>query len=603
MTETNLCGYCVDLPTRARTDAVEASRCPLCKAELGITRAGQRFRIGDEAGPRRRRSLLIAPALAGAAACSLAVCSLAAWWLVGWASAPVETVAVPPPAPYAKTPPQVSEPPAPTLPRDLAVAKPHVEGVLSPDARAKPKTAETVEAAAESPPHPATRLAQVHPKSLVIPAAITDEVELRGAQELQLAPEVALEQRQAVTDASDAMARFKKRQEATQQIAKQVQDILAKNEKKPDGFILSLREERPELAGLPFLLGKTCQLDETEARILAHTSLAIRQALTPPRQSSLSGSASTVNPPSTPYSFWGQMEKAMHNSKSHPMFLPGLMQILGPEPPDFRVVLVAQYRGVEGPAVTRALTRLALYDPEASVRADALHALIDRPAAESKEILLEGLRYPWAPVALRSADAIVFLQRRELIPDLIDRLDAVDATEAFETEVNGKQVTAVKELVKINHHRNCLLCHAPLDPKSAGTPAVRAAMPRGPVPSPYDPLTPPSSAAYYADRDGRSLARADVTYLRQDFSMMLPVEKADPWPKMQRFDFLIRTRVLTDDEVKALREARAELGPTYVSPPRQAILSALRRLTDLDAGSSAAGWRRAIVWKLLEIQP
>ena len=46
----------------------------------------------------------------------------------------------------------------------------------------------------------------------------------------------------------------------------------------------------------------------------------------------------------------------------------------------------------------------------------------------------------------------------------------------------------------------------------------------------------------------------DVTYLRQDFSAMLPVAEAHPWPEMQRFDFPVRERNVTEDEAAAYRE-------------------------------------------------
>ena len=125
-------------------------------------------------------------------------------------------------------------------------------------------------------------------------------------------------------------------------------------------------------------------------------------------------------------------------------------------------------------------------------------------------------------------------------------------------------------------------------------PNERGTEPVGPVPSPAEELPLSLSVAYYEARDGSTLARADVTYLRQDFSIMMEVENAKPWPKMQRFDFLIRTRVLTGEEITQLEKARMDRGPDYVSPHRQAVLSALRRLTGLDAGVNAPGWRQAV---------
>jgi hypothetical protein len=132
-----------------------------------------------------------------------------------------------------------------------------------------------------------------------------------------------------------------------------------------------------------------------------------------------------------------------------------------------------------------------------------------------------------------------------------------------------------------------MLCHPP----SATT---NRDIPQGRVPSPAEPLPPPSSIAYYAQRSGETVVRADITYLRQDFSMVLPVADAGPWPGMQRFDFVIRTRVLSESEVKAHEQQKRAPGPDDISPHRQAVLSALRALTGLDAGVSAAEWGKAV---------
>jgi hypothetical protein len=69
--------------------------------------------------------------------------------------------------------------------------------------------------------------------------------------------------------------------------------------------------------------------------------------------------------------------------------------------------------------------------------------------------------------------------------------------------------------------------------------------------------------------------RADITYLKQDFSAMLPVTNPGLWPAEQRFDFFVRERLATErDFQKALARARA--GP---SDRHKAIRFALRELT------------------------
>jgi hypothetical protein len=62
-------------------------------------------------------------------------------------------------------------------------------------------------------------------------------------------------------------------------------------------------------------------------------------------------------------------------------------------------------------------------------------------------------------------------------------------------------------------------------------------------------LTPPSGG--YNNSQAEILVRVDVTYLRQIFSVMQAVDDANPWPERQRFDFLVRTRQLTEEEATA----------------------------------------------------
>jgi hypothetical protein len=72
------------------------------------------------------------------------------------------------------------------------------------------------------------------------------------------------------------------------------------------------------------------------------------------------------------------------------------------------------------------------------------------------------------------------------------------------------------------------------------------------------------------------LVRVDVTYLRQDFSALQEVTdwSSESWPSKQRFDFLLRRRVLTAAEAADLRKRLA----AGESPYRRAAARALREL-------------------------
>src|SRR5262249_22232664 len=147
-------------------------------------------------------------------------------------------------------------------------------------------------------------------------------------------------------------------------------------------------------------------------------------------------------------------------------------------------------------------------------------------------------------------------------------------------EIDKKKVVVVNELVRVNHHRNCVLCHAPGNTNDVSPETLTAG-----VPIPGEPLTSPQGP-YQATRPA-ILVRLDVTYLRQDFSVLLPVADANPWPEMQRFDYLVRTRELTDEEAKVYQEQFGKSDPTRPNPYQRAALAALREMTGRDAAPTA----------------
>jgi hypothetical protein len=159
---------------------------------------------------------------------------------------------------------------------------------------------------------------------------------------------------------------------------------------------------------------------------------------------------------------------------------------------------------------------------------------------------------------------------------------------------DGKDVTFVRELVKVNHHRNCVLCHAPGNTENVPDGVLKVA-----VPLPGVPLHKPSDGGYQRTLPFSPdiVVRLDTTYLRQDFSLMMPVANAHPWPEMQRFDFLVRTRQLTPTEAHAYEPCCETEEPGRLSPYHRAALYALRELTGRDTEPTAAAWR-----KLLKIQ-
>src|SRR5262249_11736875 len=110
---------------------------------------------------------------------------------------------------------------------------------------------------------------------------------------------------------------------------------------------------------------------------------------------------------------------------------------------------------------------------------------------------------------------------------------------------------------------------------------------------PNQPLQPPSGG-YGIATSPDVLVRIDVTYLRQDFSVMQPVADAAPWPEMQRFDFLVRSRVVTEEEAEAYRDKLDRREPGRLPPYQRAAVTALRELTGRDAAPTAEAWRQLL---------
>src|SRR2546421_677315 len=104
-----------------------------------------------------------------------------------------------------------------------------------------------------------------------------------------------------------------------------------------------------------------------------------------------------------------------------------------------------------------ALAQRALFDLHADVRQAAVETLQQRPRKEYLDILLAGFRYPWSPVADHAAEALVALEINEAVPELLALLDAPDPR----LPVGKPQAATIKEVVRVNHLRNCVLCHAP----------------------------------------------------------------------------------------------------------------------------------------------
>jgi hypothetical protein len=338
--------------------------------------------------------------------------------------------------------------------------------------------------------------------------------------------------------------------------------------------------------GLPMQSGPQCQLPAPTAGIMQTLSSELRKmgfvsvpglasSVVLPGRGAVQVRATGIRGGSAPEKIKAFKEWCdVNHVEKYRGALPTLIQMLQVEDVPTRLLLVKELEKVKGPATTAALASRAMMDLSPPVRQAAVEALQKRPSGHYLPLLLRGLRYPWPPVADHSAMALVRLKPPGAVPHLVDLLDKPDPSLPILDRTTRKP--SVLELVRLNHMRNCLLCHAPSNGPQDG-------LVRAPVPTPGQRLPP----AYYAERSGTLSVRADITFLRQDFSVCLEMPNDAPWPEEQRFDFVTRLRRLEPKEMPEVAR-----GPSY--PQRDAVLYTLRQLTGRDAGETSAKWRELL---------
>jgi HEAT repeat protein len=264
-----------------------------------------------------------------------------------------------------------------------------------------------------------------------------------------------------------------------------------------------------------------------------------------------------------------------------------------------RMMLVDILAAIPGKAASIALAQRAVFDLSPEVRGSAVEALQERPRAEVRDVFVRAMRYPWAPAADHAAEALVSLDDKEAVPQLVSLLKEPDPAAPYSV---GKY-HVVQEVVRAAHLQNCLMCHPPAF--TGGDPCL------GLDPVVTIPATPSlSSAAGAIQRTpgahgyGRGspgsgrvplLIRGDVTYLRQDFSVQQPVLQAVGAAQNHRFDYLVRTRLVSTRELQTVPERNSY-------EQREAVLFALRGLTGKNPGDSTDAWRQLFPRAELDVE-
>ena len=321
--------------------------------------------------------------------------------------------------------------------------------------------------------------------------------------------------------------------------------------------------QRPDLAGLPISMGDSCRIPDYQARELDRVSQSfLKMRLARARAIRTSRRSPTADELNAEFEQWVEadpesFQQTLQLKHGFPAAVPGLVQIMQGESETVRLLAVQTLSTVSDPVASNAIAGRAIFDPSPAVRSASVEALKEREPAEFRSVLLHGLNYVWPPAAQHAAEALVAVNDQEARSDLLALSAKPDPRAPRKTEAGG---WSVHELSSVNHLRNCLLCHAPE--------VESGARPTGNTPSPGEPLP----VAYYST--GLAPVRADVTYLRQDFSVIQEVENSAPWPTKQRFDYFVSKRHLPPSEVRELRGRYA----SQDYPQRRSVLFALQRL-------------------------
>jgi hypothetical protein len=386
-----------------------------------------------------------------------------------------------------------------------------------------------------------------------------------------------------------------------------------------------LLQLRPDLASLPLRDGPACTLGPKKARDLDTLSRKLRIYLNTLAPAGPNGRPMLVLRQRLRQDLRGKKPEWLRGEA-----VPTLTQMLMADDVATRRLLVELLAAIPQEPATLALAQRAAFDLDAGVRAAAVEALAGRDPEVSRPVLLKALRYPWPPPADFAAEALVHLDDKGAVAELVVMLGEPRPGRPY---VTPDRRVVIREVVKINHLANCLLCHPPalrgnepvlgVDPvQSIPTPTSRnrglAQAGRSFAPSagghnygnrPTTPGSTPSTPV---------MIRGDITFLRQDFSVGFPLPPpAQQVPQLERiaqgnpvldrairtppspvrFDFVVRTRHLGKSERMKWQKLQEKS-----DPHRDAALFALRGLTHQDRGDRTEEWERAFPLAKAEVR-
>jgi len=351
---------------------------------------------------------------------------------------------------------------------------------------------------------------------------------------------------------------------------------------------------RPDLAGLPFRQGNRCQLNDHETKTLGQLAKKLRLYLdyaAPLDEEGHRPKNLTLLREALRLEMRGKRPEWLRYEA-----VPAMVQLLMHEETQLRLILVDMLAEIPEKQATVALANRAVFDLAKEVREASLLALSKRKPEDYRGILLKGMSYPWAPAADHAAEAMIALnvQDEDSVSHLVAMLHDPDpATPA----VIGRRGGFQREVVRANHSANCLMCHPPsangndgvlgVDPVVTFTSSqIQPSTIASRVSYPYPGGNPASNLQH----ENRLLIRGDITYVRQDFSVIQPVLRAGTTlPAQMRFDYFVRLQWIPE---KLARELKTKLDEETTYSQRESVLFALRELTGQDAGPTSEAWQK-----------
>jgi hypothetical protein len=326
-------------------------------------------------------------------------------------------------------------------------------------------------------------------------------------------------------------------------------------------------KHRPDLAGLPISMGDSCRLTAVATQNLRHVSQQFGRLRSQPSL----GCFCAPELGSTEAAFDRRVEAdrskflaQLRNSFRDSSAIPGLVQIMQGCGVSARLAIVEWLADLRTSTASAALAGRAVFDPAPDVRSASIAALLDRDPSEFRSVLMTGLRYVWAPAAQHAAVVLVAVNDQDARTELLNLAYAPNP-QLPHRDLDGNWF--VHQLTRVNHLRNCLLCHAP----SVDGIGFRAAENRLDAAVPI----PGRRIIVYSGRNSSAESvRADITYLRQDFSVRHEMEEPAPWPEHQRFDYFVRTNRISEVDARYLQRRYR----SHDYPQRRSVLFALQQL-------------------------